>query len=179
MSNVAVLGPVWVALALLIIVCALLAHRSQRAFAVGCAGVAFLWVVAGAAFNATARITGENYSGFADAADIQFITNTWESLVVPRHQLFIGLLIAFQTVAGMLVLVPGRPREVALLALIAFNLALVSFGWAFVFWSLPMATALTLLVKAQRHRAEHPASHRHAPTRETFRQPQPTRSEPA
>lgn len=53
---------------------------------------------------------------------------TWESLVVPNHELFIGLLIAFEATAG----------------------ALVSFGWAYLVWSIPLVVALSLLRRAER-----------------------------
>lgn len=155
MPAISVLGPVWVVLGLLIIGCALVGQRRERALAVGYAAVASLWVAAGAGFNATALLAGEDYSGFADAADLQFVTDSWESLVVPHHEVFIWLLVAFQTVCGLLVLVPGRLRETALVALIAFNLALVSFGWAFVFWALPMALALLRFLRVERRRRGH------------------------
>jgi len=70
------------------------------------------------------------------------------------HQVvFIGLLIAFEATAGVLVLWPGRPRQVALTAVIACTVALVSFGWGFLVWSVPMTVALVLLLKAERRRS--------------------------
>jgi hypothetical protein len=72
--------------------------------------------------------------------------------VVPNHTLFIGLLVVFEALAGILVLFPGRPRQLALLALIGFNAAVVSFSWFFVFWSTPVVVALGLLLRAERRR---------------------------
>ena len=86
-------------------------------------------------------------------ADVAFVRQTWESLVVPNHTLFIGLLVVFEATTGILVLFAGRPRQLALLALIAFNTAVVSFSWFYLFWSAPIVVALGLLLRAERRRA--------------------------
>ena len=151
-GSVGILGPVWLTLGAFIVVCALRAKGSERSLRWGCAGVSVLWVAAGAAVNAGFLLTGSTYSGFADAADIAFVRETWESLVVPHHLLFIGLLIVFEAITGVLVLFPGRPRQLALVALIGFNIAVVSFSWYFVFWSAPVVLALGLLFRAERRR---------------------------
>lgn len=119
--------------------------------------VSALWVLAGAAVNALFLARGDDYSGFADGASTSFVRDTWESVVVPHHVLFIGLLIAFEAAVGALVLVEGRVRQTALVPLIGFNVALVSFGWGFLLWSVPMVVALSLLWRADRtwRRSEH------------------------
>jgi hypothetical protein len=150
-----VLPVVWVGLGAAIVACSLRASRSRRAYEVGVIAVSVLWVAAGAAANAYFLARGADYSGFADGASTSFVRDTWESVVVPRHGLFIGLLIAFEAAAGVLVLIEGPPRQVALLVLIAFNVALVSFGWAFLAWSAPLVVALYLLWRAGR-RADRP-----------------------
>ena len=139
---------VWVGLGIVIVAGSLRARRSRRAYATGVTAVSVLWVVAGAGANAYFLARGADYSGFADGASTSFVRETWESLVVPHHGLFIGLLIAFEATAGLLVLVEGPVRQAALLLLIGFNVALVSFGWGFLVWSVPMALALSLLWRA-------------------------------
>jgi hypothetical protein len=104
----------------------------------------------GCGANAYLLARGADYSGFADGASTSFVRDTWESVVVPHHGLFIGLLIAVEAAAGALMLVEGRVRQTALVALIAFTVALVSFGWGFLAWSIPMVTALSLLWRAGR-----------------------------
>jgi hypothetical protein len=143
---------VWAGLGIVIVVSSLRAGRDQRAYRVGVTSVSALWMGAGAAVNAYFLARGDDYSGFADGASSSFVRDTWQSLVVPHHALFIGLLIVFEAVAGALVLVKGRVRQTALLLLIAFNVALVSFGWGFLVWSAPMVAALTLLWRADRNR---------------------------
>lgn len=140
----------WAGLGVVIITCSLAAARSRRAYLVGVAAVSVLWVLAGAAANAYFLARGDDYSGFADGASTSFVRETWESVVVPQHGLFIGLLIAFEAVAGLLVLVEGPVRQTALVLLMGFNVALVSFGWGFLVWSAPMAVALWLLWRAGR-----------------------------
>lgn len=145
-----VLPVLWVGLGVVILVCSLCASRSRRWYALGVAAVSALWVVAGAGANAYFLARGDDYSGFADGASTSFVRQTWESVVVPHHGLFIGLLIAFEAAAGALVLVRGPARQTALVLLIAFNVALVSFGWGFLVWSTAMVVALSLLWRADR-----------------------------
>jgi hypothetical protein len=159
-----VLPVVWVGLGIVIVACGLRAARSRRAYLVGVAAVSALWVVAGAGANAYFLARGDDYSGFADGASTSFVRDTWESVVAPHQGLFIGLLIAFEAAAGVLVLVEGRVRQMALLLLVAFNVALVSFGWGFLVWSVPMLVALSLLWRAGRtwrrtkHRVDAPVT---------------------
>ena len=75
---------------------------------------------------------------------------TWRSLVVPNHDLFISLLIAFELAVGVLVLSSGRRAELGLVGAIGFHPALLSFGWGFYLWSIPMLVALVLLLRARR-----------------------------
>jgi hypothetical protein len=146
----ALLPVAWGVLGTTVVVCGLRAHASRRAFVVGICAASVLWVLAGAGANAAMLVDGSTYTGFADGSPIPFVTDTWESLVVPHHHVFIGALIAGEALAGLLVLVPGRPREVALLALVGFNATLVVFGWWFAVWAVPLVTALVLLYRAVR-----------------------------
>lgn len=74
--------------------------------------------------------------------------------MVPHHHFFIGLLIAFEAVAGVAVLRRGRPRSVALTLLVLFNLTLVVFGWGFLVWAAPLVFALVLLLRAGPRRSQ-------------------------
>jgi hypothetical protein len=70
--------------------------------------------------------------------------------VVPHDVIFIGMLIVFEATVGVLVLVAGRPRRIALVLIMAFHVALLSFGWAYLVWVVPMVGALVLLLRADR-----------------------------
>jgi hypothetical protein len=159
-----VLPVVWAGLGAVIVTCSLRAARSRRAYLTGVSAVSVLWVVAGAAVNALFLARGDDYSGFANGASTSFVREPWQSVVVPHHDLFIGLLIGFEAVAGALVLVEGAVRQWTLVVLIAFTVALVSFGWGFLIWSVPMVVALSLLWRAGRD-IRRPEQHRVAAPR--------------
>lgn len=146
--DVGWLPVVWVTLGVVVVACGSLARRHPTAYATGIVAVSALWVIGGAAANAWFIARGETYSGFADGAWSAYVHDTWESLVVPHHGLFIGMLIAFEAAAGLLVLVPGRVRRWTLGTLVAFNVALLAFGWGYLVWSVPVATALVLLLRS-------------------------------
>jgi len=168
-----VLPVTWATLGTVIVVCALFSRRSDRAFATGIGAVSVLWLLGGAAANAAMLADGSTYTGFADGSPIAFVHDTWESLVVPHHHFFIGLLIAGEALAGLLVLVPGRVREVDLLALVAFNATLVVFGWGFAIWAVPLVVALLLLRRAARERNpdQHPERTPHREVRSLRHRP--------
>jgi hypothetical protein len=155
----------WGTLGLTVFVSALLASRHRSALAVGIGAVSVLWVVAGAGANLAMLLDGTTYTEFADGSAIPFVRDTWESLVVPHHHVFIGLLIAGEALAGVLVLIPGRLRQAALVALVCFNATLVVFGWAFAVWAVPLVTALVLLLRADRR------TQRRTPAPEGLRSP--------
>ena len=161
-----VLPAAWGVLGLTIVTCGVLAGTRPRALRVGIGAVSLLWIVFGAGANLAMLADGTTYTGFADASPIPFVHRTWESLVVPHHHVFIGLLVAGEALAGALVLVNGRTRELALVALVAFNLTLVVFGWGFAVWGVPVATGLALLGRADRarRRADGLRSRRHQPS---------------
>jgi len=140
---------IWTACGITIVVCAILSSRSRTAYRVGILTTSFLWVNAGAAINLAMLLTGRSYTGFADGSWSTFVTDTWESLVVPNQGFFIGLLVAGEAVLGLLVL-SARARTAALALLVLFNILLVSFGWGFLVWSVPLVVSLSLLLRAGR-----------------------------
>jgi uncharacterized membrane-anchored protein len=146
----AVLATAWVVLGLTVVVSGVLAARRPRARTVGRVAVAVLFLAAGAAVNAMFLLTGADYDGFADGSPIAFVRDTWQSLVVPRHELFIWLLVVFEAAVGVGAAVGGRATQVAYVAAIAFHVALMSFGVGFWVWSLPMIVGLVLLLRAER-----------------------------
>ena len=143
----------WAVLGVIILGGALLAHRSRTAYLAAIGALAVFYTVAGAAVHAWNLATDVSYSGFADWSWSSFVTDTWESLVVPHEWIFIGLLVVFEATVGVLVLVPGRPRRIALVLIMAFHVALLSFGWAYLVWVVPMVVALVLLLRADGRQA--------------------------
>lgn len=142
----------WVALGVTIVVSAVRARRSAAALRTGALAVAALYLVAGALVNAYYLARGDDYEAFADGSYLAFVTDTWRSLVVPNHHVFIGLLIAFEAAVAVLVLLGGRRATWGYVAAIGFHVALLSFGWGFYLWSVPMTAALVLLLRAHLER---------------------------
>lgn len=140
----------WVGCAVVIVGAAFRAGHSELARRVGRAGVGALYLLAGAAVNLGMVLRGDDYAGFADGAYVAFVRDTWESLVVPNHEWFIGALIVFEAAVGLLALSGGRRTQLAYALAIAFHVALLSFGWGFFLWSIPMIAAFTALLRAER-----------------------------
>lgn len=140
----------WSVLGVTTIVASLRAHRSRQARLVGRWALGALFVLAGALVNAWYLLTGVDYGGFADASYIPFVRDTWQSVVAPNQALFIWLLVGFEAIVGTLVVTGGRRTRFAIIAIMGFHVALLSFGWFFWAWSLPMLAALVLLLRAER-----------------------------
>ncbi len=140
----------WPVLGLVTIVAGVMAHRHPRARIIGRWALGTLFVAAGALVNAVYLATGTDYADFADASMIPFVRDTWTSLVAPRQGLFIGLLVVFEATVGLLVVTGGRRTQAALVLIMGFHVALMSFGWYFWAWSIPMLAACALLLRAER-----------------------------
>ena len=175
---------IWVACAAIVVAGAVRARRHPGSLWLGRAGVGVLYVAAGAGVNAVFLIRGDDYAEFADGSYIAFVRRTWADVVVPNHDLWIGLLIVFELSVGVLAVIGGRRTQIAYASAIAFHVALLSFGWGFYLWSLPMIVALVTLLRAERQ--SHPGSHDLAPDRASGRTrrsanrpaPSPARAQP-
>lgn len=139
----------WMVLGVTTLGASLFAHRSARARQIGRLALGALFVLAGALINAWYLLTDVDYGGFADASYIPFVRDAWQSVVAPNQFLFIGLLVVFEAAVGALVVMGGRRTRIALVAMMGFHVALLSFGWFFYAWSLPMLIALGLLLRAE------------------------------
>lgn len=71
-------------------------------------------------------------------------------LVVPNAGFFIGILIVFEAVTGVLILSGGRRTQLGLLALIAFHIGQLAFGGVMWVWAPLMLITLLLLLRAER-----------------------------
>ena len=71
-------------------------------------------LLGGAVFNAVNLALGEDYAGFADQAHFGWVTTAWRAVVAPNQLLFIGLLVAFEAVVGVLILSRGRGTQLAI-----------------------------------------------------------------
>jgi hypothetical protein len=150
-KEVAMLPIIWVTCAAVIVTAAIRTrHHDASARRLGRWGVGVLYVAAGAAVNGFFLLRGDDYATFADGAYLSFVRDTWHDVVVPHHEAWIGLLIAFELAVGVLAVLGGRRTQLAYAAAIAFHVALPSFGWGFFLWSVPMVAALVTLLRAER-----------------------------
>ena len=77
------------------------------------------------------------------------MTAAWRAIVAPNQYPFIGLLVAFEAVVGVLILSGGRKTQLGLIGAIGFHLALWLFGWFVTVYVLIMLAALVLLLRAE------------------------------
>ena len=151
----------WSVTEVAIFVAAVWAWWSRQAMYVGRVAVATLFIAGGALFNTLTFATGGDYSDFADASYLAFVTDTWHSVVAPNQSIFIPLLIAFEAVVGALVLTGGRRTQLALAGAIGFHIGLMFFGWEYYPFSVAMIVAFALLLRAE-HEHSAAAAEAHA-----------------
>jgi hypothetical protein len=155
----------WLVLGATVMVASLHADRSQRARLVARIALGVLFLVFGAMVNAIYLVTAwDSFAAFGEMSQIAFVRDTWASLFVTNTGLFIGLLIAGEATAGILVLFGGRPMQAGLVMLMAFHLGLLFFGWWLWLYAVPILGALSLLLRAElRHEPRQAiASRQHA-----------------
>ena len=99
----------WLVLGATVIVASLFAGRSDRARLVARVALGVLFLVFGALVNVIYLVTDwDSFADFGEMSQFAFVRDTWASLVVPNTGVFIGLLIAGEATAGILVLCGGR-----------------------------------------------------------------------
>lgn len=101
-------------------------------------------------------VTPASYAPFADQAISAFVADTWRQVVAPNPVPYIGLLAVFEMVVGVVLLLGIRNWEVAAYAAAAFTVALVLFGWGFLFWSVPMLALIIAMLLLDRTGAGEP-----------------------
>jgi len=89
-----------------------------------------------------------SYDSFADGSWWPFVRHAWHSFFVPNVGYFIAVLIAFEAAVGLLIL-GRRYRRIGIAAAIAFNAALILFGWGFCIWSVPVIALLAWFWRVQ------------------------------
>jgi uncharacterized membrane protein len=141
----------WLVLGGVALVAAVRAGSSPRAMYVARAALAVLFVVFGALVNAVYLALGTgDYATFAAGSPIPFVRDTWQAVVVPHEAFFIGLLVAAEAAAGVLIVLGGRWMRAGLIALMCFHLGQLTISWFLWLWAIPMLVTLALLLRAER-----------------------------
>ena len=144
----------WVVLGVTALVAGIRAQRDDRWRRIGLIALGLLYVVFGALVNLAYLITDTSFADFADGSWIPFVRDTWRDVVAPDQWFWIGLLIVFEAVVGVLVLLRGRWVTTGLIGMIGFHVALLLLSWWLWLWCVPMLIALILLLRAHvRHEA--------------------------
>jgi energy-converting hydrogenase Eha subunit A len=117
--------------------------RGQRVLRPPWVGVFFLWT---SGIHVGIVAAGPDlYAHFADHALVPGLARVW-SEVFMAYPTFFGLAVAaLEACLGLLLVASPRPRRFGWAGAIAFQCALMAFGWGFWIWSLP---ALAFLVPA-------------------------------
>ncbi|WP_112273923.1 hypothetical protein [Lentzea terrae] len=139
----------WTACVVATLVGAALSVRRPMGRYIGRVAVGVLFVFGGALLHVINLVRGDDYAGFADPAHFAWVTTAWRAVVPPNHVLLIGLLIVFETAAGVLVVSGGRWTRLGYVAVIAFHLLLWLFGWFETVYALIMLPPLALLLHAE------------------------------
>ncbi len=141
----------WLVLGGTALVAALRAAHSTRALVVGRWALGLLFVVFGAGVNAVyLAVDSGYYDDFAKPSPFAFVRDTWASLVLPDLWLYISLLVLGELVAGVLVVMGGRPAMVGLVALMAFHVGQLAFGGVLWVWAPLMLLTLGMMLRGER-----------------------------
>lgn len=84
----------------------------------------------------------------ADQSVWGFVRTGWTEIFMAHPHAWGLFAVALEALLGLLLLAGGRPARVGWMGIIAFQVALVLFGWGFLLWSLPFGV---LLILAARH----------------------------
>ena len=141
----------WLILGIVTLVSAIAAQWRPAALSVGRLALSVFYVVAGALVHAFYLVTGASYATFADAAHVSFVRTAWHAIVAPHQVFFIGLLILFEAVVGVLVLMGGRRAQLGMLGILGMQACLLLFGWVLTAFATAMLIAVGLLLRAQLH----------------------------
>ena len=139
----------WLILGIVTLVSAIVAQWRPAALRVGRLALGLFYLIAGAVVNAIYLVTGASYATFADAAHVPFVRTTWHAVVAPHQTFFIGLLIVFEAIVGVLVLTGGRRAQLGMLGILGMQACLLLFGWITTAFAIVMLVAVGLLLRAQ------------------------------
>jgi hypothetical protein len=139
----------WLILGTVTLISAIVAQWRPAALRVGRLALGVLYLVAGAVVHAIYLANGVSYATFADAAHVPFVPAAWHAVVAPYQTFFIGLLILFEAVVGVLVLLGGRRAQWGMVGILGMQACLLLFGWMIAAFATVMLVAVGLLLRAQ------------------------------
>lgn len=88
------------------------------------------------------------YASMDDTSPWGFVKDGWTDVFMANPEFWGLFAAALEITLGVLLLVGGRPARVGWIGIIAFQVAVLLFGWMYLWWSIP---AITVLALAARH----------------------------
>lgn len=92
---------------------------------------AVIFIGGGVSHIVQGRVGAEGYAVFGDTTLWVWLTNLWESFVMPNTGWLTVVLAILEMAAGILLLVAGRRRRVAVVAILAFFSFILVLGYGF------------------------------------------------
>lgn len=91
----------------------------------------------------------QTYRGFADAALFSFVRDGWTEVFMAHPAPWGLALFVGETVIGVLLLRGGRAAQVGWVAVVAFHLLLMLFGWGVWTWSVPVLVLTSVVLRRE------------------------------
>lgn len=129
------------------------------------------YLVMGGINAGIALADAETYRTFADGSFWPFVAEAWHEVVMAHPVHWILLLAAGEVVLGLLLLRGGPAARAGWAGVLVFHVLLMSFGFGFWLWSVPVLAALVPAARADWPAlvtsAPHAPPHPHRSTRRT------------
>lgn len=94
----------------------------------------------------------DTYATFADRGLFAFVRDGWADIVMANPRAWVFLLAAGEALIGVLLLLGGRPARVGWVAVLAFHVLLLPFGWGIWAYAVPAMGVFALLARRDWHR---------------------------
>lgn len=106
------------------------------------------YLVMGGINAGIALADAETYRTFADGSFWSFVADAWQQVVMAHPLAWILLLAAGEVVLGLLLLRGGPAARAGWAGVLVFHVVLMSFGFGFWLWSIPVLAALVPAARA-------------------------------
>ena len=122
-----------------------MASRTSPWTARAIVGASFLWT--SGIHVGIAAVDPSSYRHFADAAVMAWVDRGWNEVFMANPRGWGLAIAAGEAMLGVLLLWGGSAARGGWLGVIGFHVALVLFGWGFLFWSAPAVVVLVVLAR--------------------------------
>ena len=139
------------------------ADESPPAWATARGAVGCFFLVTGGVHLGMVATDSEVYRHFADGSPVPFVREAWTDIFMAHPATWGLLVMTAEVVMGLLLLSGGVAAKAGWVGVIAFNVALMLFGWGFWLWSVPVLAFLIWAARRDWPSLSAPASLRPVP----------------